>query len=344
MPEAKLGQDRPTLGSRQLVGAAGFVLSALLLWLALRGVDYHEVRGALSRAKVGWVLLAVVGVNAGLAAMAVRWRAACEPLGDRLPSLGAFLSTVLGAIAANNILPARPGEVLRIYWSGRATGGGVARGAAAGAADRASDIVFLALLLAAMLPFVHRAHWVSSVSVASLVVAALIAAGWAACSWYAGRARRTGAGLDDQGRGRFRAMAIRFTQALAAIPTPGRLTRMLGATAFVWATWGVGAWAVGRALGIDLGAAEVLLLGAVVNLGTAIPSSPGFVGTYQWLVVETLGLADVGRSEAFAYSVLLHATWFVPTTIAGLAMLPRLGVSLRSLVRSAETSTTEATA
>ena len=50
----------------------------------------------------------------------------------------------------------------------------------------------------------------------------------------------------------------------------------------------------------------------LVNLGTAVPSSPGFVGTYQWLCVSALGLFGVGRAEAFAFRSLLQAAWFVP--------------------------------
>ena len=52
----------------------------------------------------------------------------------------------------------------------------------------------------------------------------------------------------------------------------------------------------------------------------AIPSSPGFVGTYQWLAVSSLGLFDVERQDALAFSLLLHASWYVPTTIVGGAL------------------------
>ena len=51
--------------------------------------------------------------------------------------------------------------------------------------------------------------------------------------------------------------------------------------------------------------------------------SPGFIGTYQWLCVTSLALFGVGGNPAFAFSILLHALWFVPTTLAGLAILLR---------------------
>jgi uncharacterized membrane protein YbhN (UPF0104 family) len=61
----------------------------------------------------------------------------------------------------------------------------------------------------------------------------------------------------------------------------------------------------------------------VLNLGVAIPSSPGFIGTYQWLGVSALGNLGVGHADAFAFSVLMHATWFIPTTVAGGALILR---------------------
>ena len=56
---------------------------------------------------------------------------------------------------------------------------------------------------------------------------------------------------------------------------------------------------------------------AVLSLGTAIPSSPGYVGTYQWLGVESMGLLDVPVNDALAVTILYHATWYVPTTVIG---------------------------
>ena len=107
----------------------------------------------------------------------------------------------------------------------------------------------------------------------------------------------------------------------------------------VWGTWTVGAWAVAQAIGIDVTPFQILFVGAVLNVGLAIPSSPGFVGTYQWLIVAALGLFAVGATQAFAYSVVLQLTWFVPQTVFGLLLLPRLGMSFRALRHADSPST-----
>ncbi len=80
--------------------------------------------------------------------------------------------------------------------------------------------------------------------------------------------------------------------------------------------WALGALIVGRAVGIELTPLEALFVSAVINLGVAIPSSPGFVGTYQWLAVAALGLFDVPVEAALAFAILLQAVWYVPTTLA----------------------------
>ena len=72
---------------------------------------------------------------------------------------------------------------------------------------------------------------------------------------------------------------------------------------------------------------QAIFVTSVVNLGVAIPSSPGFVGTYQWLAVQSLAALDVAtREQALAFSLALHAAWYVPTTlIGGIAVLLRRG-------------------
>ncbi len=60
---------------------------------------------------------------------------------------------------------------------------------------------------------------------------------------------------------------------------------------------------------------------AVLNLGSAVPSSPGYVGTYEWLGVASLGLLDVGHEQALAFTILVHAAWYVPTTLFGAVAL-----------------------
>jgi uncharacterized protein (TIRG00374 family) len=127
----------------------------------------------------------------------------------------------------------------------------------------------------------------------------------------------------ERERSRARRFARDMLDALAE-PLDARIVACalaLGVAA--WIGWCLAAWLVARSLGIDLSITDVALVAGVVNLGVAIPSSPGFVGTYQWLCVVSLGLVGVAADQAFAFSILLHAAWYVPTTLVGGALLLR---------------------
>ena len=100
-----------------------------------------------------------------------------------------------------------------------------------------------------------------------------------------------------------------------------RVAKAAALSLAAWGTWAVGAILVARSLGIELGLLDALFVAAVVNLGVAIPSSPGYVGTYHWLGVESLGLLAIGREDALAFAILLHAVWYVPTTLVGVSIL-----------------------
>ena len=85
-----------------------------------------------------------------------------------------------------------------------------------------------------------------------------------------------------------------------------------------WLTWALGAYLVARSVGIELTMLQAIFVTAALNLGVAIPSSPGFVGTYQWLGVSALALFGIPQESALAYAIVLQAVWYVPTTLVGL--------------------------
>ena len=88
-------------------------------------------------------------------------------------------------------------------------------------------------------------------------------------------------------------------------------------SAVAWGIWACAAALVCRSLGISLSPIELVFVTAVINLGVVIPSSPGFIGTYQWLAVSALGVVGVDGDVAIAFSLLMQAVWFIPTMLVG---------------------------
>jgi uncharacterized protein (TIRG00374 family) len=293
--------------------AVGLPASALFLWLALRGADLGEVRSALGNATLAPLLLADAAFVVLYAAQAERWRriAGC-PLRWR-----AFAAMVVGGIACNNVLPARVGDLLRSRWLARSGGLTAGRGLATVALDRACDVAVLFVLLLVALPEVAGSGWSRNLAFATAVLVLAIVVLVASARVYAARRARS----RLRSRSRLRGVVRDVVDGLAEPMGARRLLEVFALSAVAWLAFAAAAFLVARSVGVHLGVADALLTTAVVNLGVAIPSSPGFVGTYQWLGVASLGLAGIDKSPALAFAVLLQAAWYVPTTVIGAGLL-----------------------
>jgi hypothetical protein len=53
-------------------------------------------------------------------------------------------------------------------------------------------------------------------------------------------------------------------------------------------------------------------------LGISIPSTPGFFGPFEAVIVAVLGLYGVPKDVAFSYAISFHVTSFIPITLLGL--------------------------
>ena len=305
-----------TLRSRAaLIGlVVGLPLSAVLLWLALRDADLDEVRSVLGGAKVGFVLLALAAVAGVYTGQALRWRAIA-----RTPTVprARFAEMVVSSVAVNNVLPGRVGDLLRARWlqvAARIPGG---RALATVFVDRAFDVLALVVFLAVSLPFVSSAEWLRRIAVGGVVL--LMALGLVLLAARAYTRSRT---RERRGhRSLLRRIARDTLEGLADPIGRTRAVALAGISFVTWALWGLAAWFAAQALGMELSPVEAIFITAVINLGVAIPSSPGFIGTYQWLGVSALALFDVGTEQALAFAILMHAVWYVPTTVVGGALL-----------------------
>ena len=232
--------------------------------------------------------------------------------------------TVSG-VAVNNVLPGRFGDFLRARWL--ALDSGMASGKAFGTVilDRAFDLVVLVGLLIVGIAAVASSTWLAQLAAAGAVVVLGIAGVLLFSRVYIGRRER-----DRHERGLVRRLVRDTVERLAEPLGRRHLVIWLGLSLAAWAIWAVAALLIARSLGIDLSVTEALFVTAVLNLGSAVPSSPGYVGTYEWLGVASLGLLDIDHESALAFTILVHAAWYVPTTLFGaVALGTRAAVRLR---------------
>lgn len=324
--------ERRILRRSAILGiVVGVPSSAVFLWLALRGVDRDEVWRSIDEASIPWLSGVLVSFAGTYLMFSLRWATLLAPLGGI--SLQRVASLVLVGAALNNTVPGRPGEFARGYAVARAIRAPASAGIGSVVVDRACDVLLLGVALVVVVPFTPHPDWLGrlvlgAVAIGTVFVAVLLLAWW----------RVHGSGRRSRGlrgtRGRLREAASSFVEGLATLASLRDATRVVILSAGAWFCFGVGAYCCARAVGLAPTLEQMVFMTAVLNLGVALPSSPGFVGTYQWLIVSTFGLYDVPRNAAFAYSILLHASSFVPVTVTGYAVLALLALGQRRKRRS----------
>lgn len=303
--------SEPSLLRRRAVVLAlviGFPVSAFFLVLAFREASLGEVWEGVRGADPGLLAVAVLVIGCVYTAQAERWRR----IADESATFTRFLRWVVASVAVNNVVPARAGDLLRGRWVSSAAGWSTGRGVSTVVVDRAFDLLGLVLLLAVGIPRVVKEGWSTRVGIAGVVVFVLVLAFLAGARMYARRRSR-----DRRTRGRARKLVRDTLDGLAVPIRPRRLTELATLSLLAWGLWAFAAWLVARSVGVDLGALDVMFVAAVINLGVAIPSSPGFVGTYQWLAVSALELLDIAKEPALTFAILMQAVWYIPTTLVG---------------------------
>lgn len=292
----------------------GVPASIVFLWLAVRGADADAVWDALAGANLGELALAVALMLLVYGVQAARWKliAATPTVPFRR-----FTGMVVSGIAVNNVLPGRLGDLFRARWLAVAARMPSGRAFATVILDRSGDVVALTILLALSFWAASGSVWVRRIGGAALIGLLALAVLLVAARVYVRRRDRS----RRAERRLIRRLARDVVEGLAEPLGARRIIGALALSIVAWVCWSLAAILVAGSVGIELGLVDAFFVTAVVNLGVALPSSPGFVGTYQWLAVASLGLLGVGREDALAFSILLQASWYVPTTLIGGAVL-----------------------
>ncbi len=300
-------------------------LAALLLYLALRGVDWSRVWTVVSSARPGF-LAAACGISSlSYFLRSLRWRVLLNAQA-RLGIAPVFWATMAGYLG-NNLLPARAGELVRTVLVSARSALTKTFVLTTALTERLVDALVLVAVGSAMLVYTNKAPaWLAD-SAAGVSVAT--AAGLAVLLVLP----RAGNLLDRilsaiplplALRARLREMAQQVALGLGTLHHPVRLARFAAFTAAIWMLDAAGSVIAARALSLNLSLPVAFLLLAGLGLGSALPSTPGYVGIYQFVAVTVLTPFGFTRGDAIAYILVAQFFGYVVISFWGLLAIWRL--------------------
>jgi uncharacterized protein (TIRG00374 family) len=309
----------------------GVAISAVLLWVAVRGVSLEEVLHQIQSVRPGWLLPVLASIFCRFWLTAVRWQLLLRPV-RRIGVHRLFGITMIGFMA-NNVLPARLGEFVRAYALGRAESLPSSLPFATIVIERVFDGFTLLLFLLGGLSFLRPSR-------------TLLWAAGATCVLYLGvlvglLLLRTGRGMRlltaglDRLPGRFGTPARRLLESFRLgldVLGDGRAVLLTAALSVaVWAVNAAGVQSMFAAFSLDLPPYAAFLLLGTIAVALVLPSAPGYVGPFQAAIVEGLAQVGVARETALSLSIVYHLANYVPITVAGLAYLSALNLTFGEL-------------
>jgi uncharacterized membrane protein YbhN (UPF0104 family) len=103
---------------------------------------------------------------------------------------------------------------------------------------------------------------------------------------------------------------------------------LLSLSTIIWFLWIAVVYFGIKAFHLELPMTAALLAGVMIPLGLMIPSSPGFIGVFQYMTIVALSTFAVPKEVALSVSIVVHAVSYIPTTLLGWFYATRMGLSL----------------
>lgn len=320
--------------------AIGVVLGAVLLFVAVRQVDWPAVAGALRSVSPLWLTSAAVLAASAQALFAARWYGLVVSNHHEMTFGDAFDFLAIGALAGL-VLPPRLSDVARAvaasrYHATSATGlfGTIV-------IERLLDVLMLVAFgaaVSALMPVPPLLRGALATLLAIVIAAVIV-------FWLGDRGPL---GIVGRWAGRWRGPGSRvhdWTSHLLAgtgiVRERGRMPRALLVSMAGW----ICAAASASSLLAAFSAPAPWFAGAfvivIINLAGILPAPPAGLGVYHYSAMAgaTPWIAD--PSAAFAYAVISHALSVGIVMILGTWSLARKGLSLRALRRMADAQADE---
>lgn len=311
----------------------GGLISLVFLYLAFRKVDYYELWSALKGASYWYILPNVALVILSMWMRAYRWKFMVDPI--KKLGLAPLFSSVMIGFMANNVLPARLGEFVRAYSLG--TKENISRSAtfATIVIERIFDgfsllfILWLSLLLSPFPDWVKKAsNLFLLMNIATLAFLVLIEVKRDLTLKFFNFIFRI---LPASFSSRAGEILEKFIGGLKVFRDVPSLIWILAWSIFIWIIVGISNYFIFLAFDLQPPIQASFILLVIVSLGVMLPSSPGFVGTFQFFCVVSLATFGYDKNVALPFSIVLHASQYFPVTLLGLYYLKREHLSLKGI-------------
>ncbi len=303
--------------------ALGYAISiASLVWV-LQDVDARAIWADFRALHWGWVGLAVVSDVSTYVVQGWRWNMLLSPV-VRVPIWRSVQAVYVG-LFANEVLPLRPGEVIRSYLQARWSSLPFSVAFSSAIIERIIDGLWLVLAFFVTAAFVTLPGVIMDIAKLVAVVVVLFAVFLGMVMF---RKHHAHAVCPKTKWGAHMRVLIEDLHLMgnsksfygaALVSLPYLLIQVIPVYGLM------------RAYGLDLSIWPAMVVLLVLRIGTVIPQAPGNLGAAQALIVLALGLFGVDKTTATGLSLMTWSVITLPLLVTGAIALAFTGLKLGDL-------------
>ncbi|HOE16969.1 MAG TPA: lysylphosphatidylglycerol synthase transmembrane domain-containing protein [Syntrophorhabdaceae bacterium] len=313
----------------KLLTVLGLLISIVLLYFSMKDIRFREIIDTLKNADLRFAFMPTVSIFAAATLCSVKWT---RIAGGNVRFSDSFIALLIG-LFINNVLPARIGEIARGYVLSKRTGISLTYGITTVIIDRIFDLIGLLLITFVFFPKhslpprVSQAISILVLALFVLITLMVLLSRERFAGAIAGRLSR----VKRPALARFGKRLIEIQENLKRIGSPLNLLMLVPIAFITWLCMAAALYFVLKTLNININVMYIPFVCVLLNMGITIPSSPGYFGLYQFLLVYLLSIFDVPKHEGFAASILFHASWYIPYNIVGFIFLIKEHLKIREI-------------
>ena len=308
---------------------AGFLVGCLLLYFALRNVEFGKLAAIYSKVNVVYLIPFFFLVPLELAFRGARWRLLLLPSNPDVRVSETFKLEAAG-LALNNILPLRLGELARATFTAQLFKVPLITVLATILVERLLDVIVLFLLFAVAARFggitggfmvYGGVLWGLVAGLVAGIAVLIFADELVAHAWFSGLFSR------------FPKVRLLFER--VAMGVKGFHSFKSGALIFIFAglQWFIDAlnfYLLGLAFGLGatvniFRSVALIFTGAVA---ASVPGMPGAFGNYEYVLMKVLSSWGVSEDLGFSYIFFGHVLGYIVITLLGVFFIYQMGHSL----------------
>lgn len=315
----------------------GFIISGIAIWIIAYKINYPLLKSSFHQLNYYWVFMMGFIYIIGFVFRGIRWHFMLLPIKKIRVSVA--MGGVIVGYMANNIFPARAGEVIRALFIGNKES--ISRTSSFGTIfiERIFDglvIVVILIISSYFLTYsiddkgiVKHVILLSSLIFGIVTLILLIGSKYGEyCGKYITKY------ISKLPPKILRPLSLLFFKLLASmdfIRNAKGLLIVLLFSSLVWVVEGLVFFVGFYAFDVPANLPLAYFTLAFVNLGLLLPSAPGGVGIFQGASILALSFFGISPEVALSYSIVVHAVMIIPITVLGILIINRYGLSICKL-------------